>query len=72
MNQANTVDQRERVNAEEPRCDSCGGVVLVVATDYVTSKRCLSCGESQVIGWVSCQVGTLGATAVVSTWGHAR
>jgi hypothetical protein len=44
---------------KELPCRSCGGVLMVFAGDYVTWDRCVSCGRSEVIGWVSCQPGTL-------------
>lgn len=73
MNPTNTVAQEEKHDYGEPRCAGCGGILLVFATDYVTSSRCIGCGRSQVIGWVSCQLGTLGVPSGSGAgWGRAR
>jgi hypothetical protein len=73
MNSVSTADQTRERERDELRCASCGGVLMVFASDYVTWDRCIACGESEVLGWVSCQIGTLGNhQRFPAEWGSPR
>lgn len=73
MNPTKIAGEAERIEAEQPRCEACASILLLFATDYVTWNRCINCGRASVIGWVSCQLGMLGAPAgTTATWGAAR
>lgn len=41
------------------RCQ-CGGLMLVLAGDFVSWNYCIACGKSELVAWMSCRPATLG------------